>query len=114
MKSTSGVLLLAAALALTPAISAGEDTNPGELATRIDDVVAQIKSLPEEDLKKFYRQCSRASVRGHLGAGEIALCSIGYEQLLQRHFGGDFRALLAWRRAPEGERDSSTVRPSPF
>ena len=112
MKDRSAVLLLSAALALTPAISAAEDTNPGELSARIDDAVARIKALSEDELKQFYRQCSRASVRGHLGAGEIALCSIGYEQLLQRHFGGDFRALLAWRRTPEGERERS--RPSPF
>lgn len=30
--------------------------------------------------------------------GETAVCSVGYDVLLKRHFGGDFEALLACSR----------------
>lgn len=59
-------------------------------------LVAQLERLPELDLKSFYLRCSRAASQHALGSGEIALCSLGYEILLKRIFGGDFFALLAW------------------
>lgn len=93
--------LLAACLAMThgAATSAdGEDPRSAEFADKFAASAAHIAALPEADLKKFYLTCSRESVRGRLGGGEIQLCSIGYEELLQRSFGGDFRAFLAWRR----------------
>lgn len=60
--------------------------------------VAQLERLPELDLKSFYLRCSRAASQSLLGSGEAALCSLGYEILLKRTFGGDFFALLAWSR----------------
>lgn len=113
MKEPWGAVLLLAALSPAPAFpAAAEEPTETPITMPADDMVAYVKSLPEPELKQFYRRCTRASVRGHLGAGEIAICSIAYEQLLQRHFGGDFRALLAWRRGPEGE--AETRRSSPF
>ena len=47
-----------------------------------------------------------------MGFDEAALCSIGFEALKKRKFGGDFNAMLAWWRlhrdaapdaAPAGE-----------
>jgi hypothetical protein len=67
-------------------------------ADAVADVVAGIEAMSEADLKVFYLRCSREALRGRLGSGEIAFCSTGYERLLQRVFGGDFLALLAWRR----------------
>jgi hypothetical protein len=58
-----------------------------------------IEQLSEAQLKEFYVRCARDSVRGRLGHGEIALCSIGYERLLKGPFRGDFRAFLEWRRS---------------
>ena len=60
--------------------------------------IEAIQQLSEADLKRFYLGCARASVRNQLAGGEIALCSVGYERLLQDIFGGDFRAFLEWRR----------------
>ena len=57
-----------------------------------------IERLSEVELKEFYLRCARESVRGRLGHGEIALCSAGYERLLNGTFRGDIRALLEWRR----------------
>ena len=67
-------------------------------------VVANLKTLSDGQLKAFYLGCSDAATARQLGSGEIALCSIGYEMLLQRSFGGDFMALLAWSRRHDGAR----------
>jgi hypothetical protein len=67
-------------------------------------VVAHLETLSDERLKAFYLRCSDAAVGGQLGSGEIALCSIGYEMLLKRSFGGDFMALLAWSRQHDSAR----------
>jgi len=42
-------------------------------------------------------------MQNSLGSNGIALCSIGYEILLTRTFGGDFFALLAWSRSQSTE-----------
>jgi len=112
MREFSGLVLLAAVLALCTPAQANDDPAEEMADERVGEVIARIKSLPEADLKKFYQRCNRAAIRGQLGSGEIALCSVGYETLLQRHFGGDFHALLAWRRNPDGKPEPA--RPSPF
>jgi hypothetical protein len=61
-------------------------------------IASHLRALPDDQLKTFYLRCSGAALRGALGAGEIAACSLGYETLLARTFGGDFHALLAWSR----------------
>ena len=108
-------LLIAAYLAMAQgAVAAADFDDPPSSAfpERFAETAAEIAAMPEADLKKFYLRCSRASVRGRLGSGEIQLCSIGYERLLQQSFGGDFRAFLAWRRGamrrPEPERPNAT------
>ena len=52
--------------------------------------------IPLEKLKSAYLQCERTAVSGRLGTGEIMLCSVLYEELKQRAFGGDFPRLKAW------------------
>jgi hypothetical protein len=64
-----------------------------------DPTRVQLESLNERDLKTLYRTCSREAIDRHLGSGEIAYCSIAYEVLMNKHFAGDFGALLAWSRA---------------
>ncbi len=70
-----------------------------EVALSIDSARAGIEALSEREAKQFYLDCSHAALRGRLGSGETAVCSIGYDVLLRRHFGGDFHALLAWSRS---------------
>ena len=52
--------------------------------------------IPIASLKNAYLQCERAAVSGRLGTDEIMLCSVIYEELKQRAFGGDFSRLKAW------------------
>lgn len=69
-------------------------------AAGADDVhAAALRQLSDEGLKTYYLQCSDSALQSALGASEIALCSVGYELLLQRVFGGDFFALLTWSRS---------------
>jgi hypothetical protein len=63
-----------------------------------DQITAELAVLPENRLKEFYLHCSHEASRHVLGLGEAALCSMIYETLLGRIFGGDFHALLAWSR----------------
>jgi hypothetical protein len=87
------------------AVATGVATPPDLRADETDRVfdcesrfVAALRRLPEAELKAYYLQCSRAAMQRVLDSQEIALCSIGYEILLQKVFGGDFSALLAWSR----------------
>ena len=61
-------------------------------------VIAQLQTLPEVELKDAYSHCSREATQRLLGYGEAALCSIVYETLLRRVFGGNFDALLTWSK----------------
>ena len=49
-----------------------------------------------EDLKSAYLQCERAAVSSKLATGDIMFCSVIYEELKQRAFGGEFTRLKAW------------------
>lgn len=90
----------------TPGIQARE---PGPALDYESRFVAALRELPERDLKAFYLRCSRTAMQGSIGSNDIALCSIGYEILLKRAFGGDFFALLAWWRSQPKE-DAETAR----
>ena len=60
------------------------------------------ESLGEPCLKRLLVECSAAANHRLLDQGSAFACSIGYEALLKRHFGGDFQAMLAWwRTVPE-------------
>lgn len=94
-------LLLAVSLAVAHGVASAADLEGAptlSFADRFANAAARIEALSEADLKEFYLNCARASVRERVSPGEIQLCSIGYERLLHRSFGGDFRALLEWRR----------------
>jgi hypothetical protein len=109
-------LMTAATLALLTAANCAWATGQGlpvALATADHDAVrAGIEVLSEREAKQFYLDCSRAAVRGRLGSGETAVCSIGYDVLLKRHFGGDFHALLAWSRSQPKDRDDAAAKQS--
>jgi hypothetical protein len=81
---------------LAPAFETGIDA---EQAIRM-----RFQSAPAGDIKQFYLQCVRKSTEVRLTAGEAAICSIGYDVLLKRHFAGDFEALLAWSKRAEHSR----------
>jgi hypothetical protein len=58
--------------------------------------VAEAVSI--EELKFAYLSCNRAAMDGHLDKATIMQCSVVYEELKRRAFGGDFEKLLAWSR----------------
>jgi hypothetical protein len=55
-------------------------------------------------LKSEYLACNVAVMKSRLEAGAIMQCSVVYEALLQRGFGGDFIKLLAWSKAHTPQR----------
>jgi hypothetical protein len=57
------------------------------------------EQLPEACLKALFMACDEDANRRILDPGSAAICSIGYEALLKRGFGGDFHALLGWWRS---------------
>jgi len=109
--------LIAVALTLSGGSASAQEPQGPPLSSQVREpaaldhespLVADLHRLPEQDLKAFYLQCNRAAMQTSLGSGGIALCSIGYEILLQRTFGGDFSAFLAWSRNQPSEEHTST------
>lgn len=105
-------LALAAGIpvAIANPVAVLDDRSMLDVEDRSTRVLALVERMSEADLKEFYLYCSREAVRGRLGNAEIALCSTGYERLLKGTFGGNFHALLEWRRGL----GHSKARPSPF
>lgn len=75
-----------------------ESTQAG--APRRDAMRTHLEAMNERDLKRFYVRCSQEGSERRLDGGEAMACSVGYDVLLQKHFAGDFKRLLAWSRSP--------------
>jgi len=50
----------------------------------------------ESELKQYFRSCDQTSSTIMLDDADGANCSLVYEELKRRVFGGDSRALLEW------------------
>jgi hypothetical protein len=74
-------------------------------------LAAQLEQASPEQLKANYADCSNEAERRLLGSGEAAVCSIIYETLKRRVFGGDFAALLAWSKSMSETRTDSLGAP---
>lgn len=61
------------------------------------------ESVPDGCLRAMFLMCADTSRNQLMDLGSAAACSVGYEVLLKRSFGGDFNALLAWWRSQRGE-----------
>lgn len=68
---------------------------PAALADR-NGTIAAFERLPEACLKRVLIACHREAGRRLLDLGSAAMCSMNYEALLRKSFGGDFNALMAW------------------
>ena len=68
-------------------------------------VLALYERLPRACLHEIFTACSTAASETLLDFGSAAVCSFGYEALLSQGFGGNFRALMAWWRAQQGQRE---------
>ena len=62
-----------------------------------------LQQVPVTELKARYLACERSAMRGRLDPGEAAGCSIAFEELKKRAFGGDFESLLKWWRTQNQE-----------
>ena len=54
---------------------------------------------PVDALERLYFVCERAATNGTLSADGVAYCSMVYEQLKSRGFGGNVENLSAWAKA---------------
>jgi hypothetical protein len=72
----------------------------------------ELKDVAVPELKKAYLACNRVAAGGGLSSGAVMQCSLVYEELKLRAFGGDFMELLAWSKAqsPLREPTESTSR----
>lgn len=60
---------------------------------------SHLASIDVEVLKLAYMECDRRAAGGLLPAANAADCSLIYEELKERAFGGDYGRLLAWWHA---------------
>lgn len=77
-----------------------------------DTAREHLNALPLHAVGQLYVECSHEAIARSLGSGEAELCSVVYDVLLTRHFGGDFDALLAWSRLQHGAEQGDAVAPA--
>lgn len=63
---------------------------------------AEAQRMSVDELKRGYVSCSEAAMNSRLDNGSAMYCSMIYEELKRRAFGGDFERLLAWSRSTDG------------
>ena len=73
----------------------------------VDPLRGRLEGLTASQIKQVYLNCSNQAIERRLDGGEAARCSIAYDVLLKRHFGGNFDALLAWSRQQGGAETQS-------
>lgn len=100
---TAAAIGVATILAAHPAARAQSDHAAATATERAPVVAPNAKPIGHanatpEQLKSIYLNCSRAAMTTPLDFGTTASCSLVYEELKQRVFGGDFHRLLAWSR----------------
>jgi hypothetical protein len=97
-----GGVLAAAGLAAQAEGPAAErcsaPAHDGPLLADRQERIAQYEALGDQCLKRLLLACDDAANRHLLDSGSAFACSIGYEALLRRGFGGDFQAMLGWWR----------------
>src|SRR5687767_1658973 len=103
-KAWQFALVLAACAVATPAVAQSEPQAcvvPSEEGHPLGDRAGRLgayERLPEHCLKTLVMECAAVASQQLLDQGSAATCSMGYEALLKRTFGGDFKAMLAWWR----------------
>jgi hypothetical protein len=56
----------------------------------------RIASMPIEELKGVYLGCEQAATASRLNGDDVMYCSLVYEELKAKAFGGEFRRIRAW------------------
>ena len=75
---------------------------------REETIATFVAQVPESCLKSLVVACGHTASRELLDPGTAAICSIGYEALLRKTFGGSFHAMLMWWR---GDRAAQALVP---
>jgi len=76
-------------------------------AAAADGLRGRLEALTASQIQVVYLNCSNEAKKRRLDGGEAMMCSVAYDVLLKRHFGGKFEALLAWSRQQGGVGDHS-------
>jgi hypothetical protein len=63
---------------------------------------SHVAALTADELKVIALECNRRASQTLLGVAEATHCSLAFEELKQRVFGGDFGRLLAWWQEQRG------------
>lgn len=69
------------------------------LAAAAEPADARLSKMTIDELKALYAACNDAVLNGRIDFGTVAQCSVGYEALKERAFGGDFARLREWSRS---------------
>ena len=70
--------------------------------------IARMEQMPDACLKRMLFICGDAAGQRVMDTGSAFTCSMSYEALLHKSFGGNFAAMLAWWR---GARDARIAAP---
>jgi hypothetical protein len=70
------------------------------------ETISSLEQMPDSCLKALVVECNDTADARLLDLGSAALCSMGYEALLNNGFGGNFRAMMTWWQR---DRDSRLV-----
>lgn len=71
----------------------------GALAAQGQAADSELKDVSVDELKRLYLSCDRAASEARLNTTGIMRCSVVYEELKLRAFGGDYDKLRAWSKA---------------
>ncbi|HEY8047985.1 MAG TPA: hypothetical protein VIE63_02350 [Ramlibacter sp.] len=66
--------------------------------------ISRMEQMSDACLKRLLFQCGDAANQRVMDLGSASTCSMGYEALLHKSFGGDFVAMLAWWRGERAAR----------
>jgi hypothetical protein len=95
-----------------PQTRAGGGEPPAAMPVAAPAATPPFSHATPEQLKSAYLQCERLALATPLDFGTAAQCSMVYEALKQRVFGGDFERLLAWwRQESKSTEDSALATP---
>lgn len=70
--------------------------SPSQPLANRKETIASLEQMPESCLKSLLVECSDNAGEQLLDLGSAAICSMGYEALLRKSFGGSFGAMLVW------------------
>lgn len=96
--TAAAIAALIATLVIVGSAAADERTSAADAAADGGAAARPMDVVHSESLKLRYLRCEQAASERPLDGTTITSCSVVYEELKQRVFGGSFDALHAWWR----------------